>query len=220
MTHLVKFLSLSALGFGVFILMQLALPLLSYKLWELTSLPTLAPLIDPVRGDPQKRDVLGISVFTTSNNFPALSSTRSRDSVPSFATFTLSVPKLEIFQAEVIVDSNDIDKSLAHLPGTPLPGEKGNVFISGHSAAVVRPKLNDPYKSIFNALHNMRPKDKIAVTAGGQTFNYQVIGFKMVSPYDMSVVEPPDPSGRYISLMTCVPPGINTKRLVVLGRLE
>lgn len=218
MTHLVKFLSLSALGFGVFILMQVGLPLLSYKLWELTNLPT--PLIDPVGGDSQKKEVLGISVSTASNNFPALSSTRTRESVPSFATFTLSVPKLEIFQAEVIVDSNDIDKSLAHLPGTALPGEKGNVFISGHSAAIVRPKLNDPYKSIFSALHNMRPEDKIAVTAGGQTFNYQVIGFKMVSPYDMSVVEPPDPSGRYISLMTCIPPGINTKRLVVLGRLE
>lgn len=216
MIFLVKFLLLSALGFGVFILMQVGLPLLSYKLWELTSLP--APLIDPV--GPQKKEVLGISVSTTSNNFPAITSTRTRESVPSFATFTLSVPALEIFKAEVMVDSNDVDKSLSHLPGTALPGEKGNVFISGHSAAFVRPKLNDPYQSIFSNLHKLKPKDKIAVISGGQTFSYQVIGFKMVSPYNMSVVDPPDPSGRYISLMTCVPPGINTKRLVVLGKLE
>lgn len=220
MTHLVKFLSLSALGFGVFILMQVGLPLLSYKLWELTHLPNLAPLIDPAGSVSKKKEVLGISVYTASNNFPAITSTRTRESVPSFATFTLSVPALEIYKAEVIVDSNDIDKSLAHLPGTALPGEKGNVFISGHSAAIVRPRLIDPYKSIFSNLHKLKPRDKIAVTSGGQTFNYQVIGFKLVSPYDMSVVESPDASGRYISLMTCVPPGINTKRLVVLGKLE
>jgi LPXTG-site transpeptidase (sortase) family protein len=40
-----------------------------------------------------------------------------------------------------------------------------------------------------------------------------------VDPKDVSVINPPDGSGRYLTLMTCVPPGFNAKRLIVLAKL-
>ena len=33
------------------------------------------------------------------------------------------------------------------------------------------------------------------------------------------VLNPPDNKGRYITLMTCYPPGLNFKRLIVLGKM-
>ena len=57
------------------------------------------------------------------------------------------------------------------------------------------------------------------INAGGTNFKYKVIELKIVSPNDLSVIYPVDNLGRYISLMTCVPPGINTKRLVVTGKM-
>src|SRR5256884_2553325 len=47
--------------------------------------------------------------------------------------FSLTIPKLKINKAIVEVDSNDLSKNLAQLPGSALPGEKGNLFVSGHS---------------------------------------------------------------------------------------
>ena len=61
--------------------------------------------------------------------------------------------------------------------------------------------------------------DQIEVEAMGTKFTYQVTELKIISPSDVSVINPPDPLGRFISLMTCVPPGLNLKRLVVLGKM-
>ncbi|MBI4039728.1 sortase, partial [Candidatus Daviesbacteria bacterium] len=101
-----------------------------------------------------------------------------------------------------------------------LPGEKGNVFISGHSSGF-NPQLSDKtnltnYKDIQNLQRVYEIKDLVM----GKTFTYKVTGMMVVDPKNLSVINPPDQNGRYISLMTCVPPGTFFKRLVVLGQLE
>ncbi len=123
---------------------------------------------------------------------------------------------MNINDATVKVDSNDLSESLAHLPGSALPGEKGNVFISGHSALS---RLFSLKTVLLANLSDLKKGDKIMINAAGAKFIYQVIELKVVDPTDLSVINPPDTKGRFITLMTCVPPGLNFKRLVVLGKM-
>jgi LPXTG-site transpeptidase (sortase) family protein len=75
-------------------------------------------------------------------------------------------------------------------------------------------------KAFFAKLPEVKKGDDIIVDALGQRYNYKVVELKIVDPKDISVIYPPDSNGRYISLMTCVPPGFNTKRLVVVAKLN
>lgn len=207
----IKIFSLSFLGLGIFVLTQVILPILDFKKWELTYLKDNLPLTAPIKG---------VSISVAQGNFPSIVSNIKRQKKPNFNNFTLSIPKLAINNANVEVESNDIDKYLAHLPGTALPGERGNVFISGHSSGLINIKGDNFYRTIFASLSKLKPGDEIKIIVGGQQFSYKVSGFRIVNPRDLSVVEPPDYEGRYITLMTCVPPGLNTKRLIVIGKLE
>jgi len=94
-------------------------------------------LISPQKSDEQ---VLGISV-QNKDNFPAFVSNLTRETRPNYSQFQISIPRLNIENSPVYVDSNDLSKGLAQLPGSALPGEKGNVFISGHSANPKNPSL-------------------------------------------------------------------------------
>lgn len=206
-----KFVSLSFLSVGIFILMQAILPIVSFQLWAMGQTINNQVLVSPAKMSGQ---VLGVSV-EDKDNFPAFISS-ARTSEHTYDKFYLSIPKLKIQNANVYVDSNDLSKGFAHLPGSALPGEKGNVFISGHSA--IRPSFSIK-QALFSNLTDLKVKDQIIVDTPGSKFIYEVIGFKIVDPSDLSVVSVPDTMGRYISLMTCVPPGLNFKRLVVLGKM-
>lgn len=213
---MLKTICLLLLGFGVFTLSQVVLPIVAYKIWENSHISQETLLAPIQRGG---SNLLGVSVSTTDDNFPAFISSLKRSTKPSFDSFILSVDKINIKDARVVVDSNDLDSSLAHLPGSALPGEKGNVFISGHSSGFLRFNAGGDYKEIFSNLTKLKKGDVIKVSTG-QEFKYKVVGMQIVDPKDLLVVLPPDSTGRYISLMTCVPPGINTKRLIVLGKLD
>lgn len=207
-----KFISLLFLSAGIFLLMQVASPVVSFVVWEAGQKINQRVLISPVKASDT---VLGISVQDR-NNFPAFISSLKRETEPNYDRFSLTVPKLKIEKMDVYVDTNDLSKGLVHLPGSALPGEKGNVFISGHSSLSQFFAL----KSVpFSRLSELKKGDQITVETPGSKFVYEVIDFKVVDPSDISVIEAPEPQGRYISLMTCVPPGLNLKRLIVLGKM-
>lgn len=207
-----KFISVGFLSIGVFILMQVILPVISFQFWQLGLKYQSQILISPVQS---KKDVLGISV-QNKDSFPAFISSIKRETQPNYDMFSLSVPKLKINREDVFVDTNDLSKGLIHLPGSSLPGEKGNIFISGHSAFSQFFAL----KSVpFSKLSDLKKGDQIIIETPGAKFVYEVVGFKIVDPSDLSVLQAPEEQGRYISLMTCVPPGLNLKRLVVLGKM-
>ncbi|MBI4038499.1 class E sortase [Candidatus Daviesbacteria bacterium] len=208
-----KVISLGFLSIGVFVLMQVILPITSFQIWDLQQKIANQTLISPK----QKidRQILGISV-QNKDNFPAFTSYLKRETQPNYSRFGLSVPRLRIEKTDVLVDTNDLSKGLVHLPGSALPGEKGNVFISGHSA------LNQFFwqkNAVFAKLADLKKGDQIIAETLGSKFVYEVIDFKIVDPQDLSVIIPPEDRGRYISLMTCVPPGLNFKRLIVLGKM-
>lgn len=201
-----KTFSLILLSIGLILIGQVLFPITSFKFWEL--LNEKPSLISPYPTG--GLEILGISI-KNQDNFPAFISDLKRTAPPPYQQFALSISKIGLKEAKVEVDSNDLDKGPVLLPGTALPGERGNVFISSHSSVL--------FNNNFSRLTNLKVGDQVKVTALETEFVYQVIGIKTVNPTDVSVIEPPDILGRYLSLMTCVPPGLNLKRLVVLAKL-
>lgn len=208
-----KLLSASFLLAGVFLLWMIVSPIISFKVLEISQKYADAVLISPqVR---ENVGVLGVSI-KGNDDFTYFVSSTTRTVKPSYESFTISIPKIKVDHAKVLVDSNDFSRTLGHLPGSGLPGEKGNVFVSGHSA--LNPILSIQ-NAVFANLMDVKKGDVITVEAGGTKFNYKVVDLKIVNPTDVSVINPPDDQGRYISLMTCVPPGLNYKRWIVIGKI-
>ncbi len=208
-----KFFSLLFLVVGLFLLLQVSLPLLNYKVWEHNNIVETSLLTSPQTGSQQ---VLGVSIEKTDSDFPAIISSLQRETRAPYDRFFLSVPSIKLDRIEVFVDSNNLNKGLSHLPGSALPGERGNAFISGHSALPLIPISSKAY---FADLTKLKKGDQIQLQTESNIFNYLVLGIKVIDPTDVSIILPPDSFNRYITLMTCVPPGLNTKRLVVLGKL-
>lgn len=210
-----KILSLTFLGVGVFVLTQIALTFGSYKLWEISLNNQNTTLTDPQSSHQQ---VLGVSIDNSDQNFPAFISTYRPTSPLPYDYFNLSIPKLSLDHQLVEVNSNNFDNNLTQLPGTSLPGEVGNVFITGHSALPLLSKLGLT-KAPFALLTKLKVGDQVFVDAAGVKYEYDVINIKVVDPKQTDVIYPPENQGRYLTLMTCVPPGLYLKRLIVLTKL-
>jgi len=95
-----------------------------------------------------------------------------------------------------------------HYPGTPLPGEAGNVAIAGHRTTYLHPFYN---------LDQLVPGDAIVLDTPQGLFLYHVLTSTAVSPTDVAVVAPtPTPT---LTLTTCNPRYQATQRLVVHAQL-
>lgn len=135
----------------------------------------------------------------------------------SLKEYTLSIPKLNIKDAKVLVGGEDLKKSLVHYLPRSLPGEYGNVIIFGHSTL---PQLYNPkdYTTIFSYLPSLERGDKILVKVNDVEYEYEVFDMIVVNPDQVSVLEPRFDAA-YLTLITCVPPGTYWKRLVVKAKL-
>lgn len=213
---IVKGLSLLFLGVGVFVLMQVVLPFIEFKSWELFAFEQETILATPLASDGNSGLTSGVSIQDF-ENFPAFVANYANPANLPYKDFKLSIPKLKLDAIKTQVWSNNFDEFLAQLPGSALPGERGNVFITGHSSL---PQPLGSKHAWFVNLPNIKKGDNIYIAAAGQQFEYIVEGLKIVDPKDTTVLNPPDNRGRYLTLMTCVPPGFNTKRLVVLAKLK
>ncbi len=131
--------------------------------------------------------------------------------------YTLSIPKLKIKDASVVIGGNDLSKSLIHYGGTGLPGEYGTTIVFGHSTL---PQLFNPtdYKTIFSTLPTLKRGDEIFVTYDGVEYRYVIFDMTVTDPTDLSPLEQQFDNS-YITLITCVPPGTTWKRLNVKAKL-
>jgi len=132
-------------------------------------------------------------------------------------SYTLTIEKLHINNASVIIGGEDLTKSLIHYGGTGLPGEYGNSVVFGHSTL---PQFFSPtnYKSIFSTLPTLEVGDRIYVTYDGVTYAYDIEAMTVVEATDLSPLEQRFDDS-YLTLITCVPPGTYWKRLIVKSRL-
>ena len=122
---------------------------------------------------------------------------------------TIDIPKIGLDM--VVVEGTDeprLQLGPGHYPGTPLPGEAGNVAIAGHRTTYLHP---------FYSLDALVPGDAITITTTQGSFRYDVTGSQVVSPDDVAVVGPtPTPQ---LTLTTCNPRYSASQRLVVHAAL-
>lgn len=114
---------------------------------------------------------------------------------------------------------SDIQKALqngvVHYPGTALPGDNGNVVITGHSSYYAWDAGR--FKDVFSLLHDVRMGDRVVVYFNQKKFIYEVNNIKVVLPKDVDVLGPTN--FEQLTLITCTPIGTNLKRLIVTAKL-
>lgn len=224
------FLSYALMGVGGILLVWTLWPILSFQtvsaiLFVKTVSPVASGTIARVPKDvqPQVAGAVVTSVpetkpadYTNANNwFP---DRPQKKVVTPVNAYRLSIPKLKIDNAMVTIAGDDLNVSLVHYGGTPLPGQYGNAVVFGHSTL---PQFFNPtnYKTIFSTLPTLTKGDEVYAEVDGIRYRYVV--------YDMIVVEPTDLTpleqrfdDSYMTIVTCVPPGTYWKRLNVKARLE
>ena len=142
--------------------------------------------------------------------------------------FYLSIPTINLNNIPVKTNVNGFNtqayehvlvNSLAQMKGTALPGETGNVYVYGHSAPQW---FTDLYPSsflgIFTNILKLSNGNLIYLKFQGKTYTYKVFTVRVVQPTDFSVLAA-SPNKKYLTLMTCIPPGIGTQRYIVKAML-
>lgn len=212
---------------GLSLVASVLWPILSYELIEAnpddqllrTATGLLNPLVEeiyPVWANSGPRVVGGVDFTKASNWF----NQNPIQAVPpeNVVSYAISIPKLRIDEATVLMGGEDLSRSLIHYGGTAVPGQLGSAVIFGHS---ILPQFYNPknYLSIFSLLPTLQRGDSIIIKFDGIVYTYRVIDKTEVYPENVSVLEQ-SYDDKLLKLITCVPPGLKTKRLVVTARLE
>jgi len=104
----------------------------------------------------------------------------------------MEIPRLGV---SVIVAEGTAEATLrragGHIPGTSLPGQRGNVGIAGHRDTLFRP------------LRNIRQNDVITLTTLAGDYRYRVTSTEIVSPSDVTVLQ--SDGDEVLTLVTCYP---------------
>ncbi|MBD3330858.1 sortase [Candidatus Peregrinibacteria bacterium] len=106
-----------------------------------------------------------------------------------------------------------LQNGVVHYPGTSIPGEGGNVVITGHSSYF--PWDAGRFKDVFALLHDVVIGDKIVVYYNQDKYVYEVSEIKVVLPGDIEVLR--QDIGDKLTLLTCTPVGTNLKRLIIVA---
>ncbi|MGD1072041.1 MAG: class D sortase [Bryobacteraceae bacterium] len=104
----------------------------------------------------------------------------------------IEVPRLGL--AVIVMEgtgTNILRRAAGHITGTALPGEPGNVGISGHRDTFFRP------------LRNIRKDDVIVFTTLAGEYRYRVVSTSIVSPDDVAVLQPT--ATEILTVVTCYP---------------
>lgn len=121
----------------------------------------------------------------------------------------IEIPKIDMSWIVVEgVSVTALKKGPGHYPGTALPGETGNVVISGHRTT---------YGAPFFRLDELQVGDRLQVHTRTETYIYEVSETKIVAPTDLSVVVPTDEAR--LTLTTCHPRFSARQRLIVVAEL-
>ena len=94
--------------------------------------------------------------------------------------------------------------------GLAGPGQNGNMVLSGH--------ISSPNEgAVFHHLPDLKVGEGVIVGTEERQYLYRVVDTRTVTPDEVSVLDQtPDPT---VTLITCVPDGIYSHRLVVTARL-
>ena len=111
----------------------------------------------------------------------------------------------------------DLKKGPGHIPGTAMPGQVGNLVVSGHRTT---------YGAPFERLDELRVGDAVVVETGDAWFTYRVTGSQIVAPTAVEVTYPvpgdarATPTRRLLTMTTCHPRYSARQRLIVSAELS
>lgn len=141
--------------------------------------------------------------------------------VPVMDNNSIAIPVIDVkapITFGVINKASEVSAALQNgaiqINGTALPGQIGNVYITGHSSNYVWAKGN--YNSVFALLDKVVVGDKIYVKYNEIVYEYEVYDQKIVTPKDTSVLQ--STSDSRLTLVTCWPVGTSLKRVVLLAK--
>jgi sortase A len=156
----------------------------------------LARRLGAVGGKPRSEELLGLATATR------------HEAATSGLIGRLDVPRLNLSVYVVEgIGGTELRRGVGHVPGTPYPGERGNVGLAGH---------RDTY---FRKLHGIAPGDTVKLTTPDGEFTYQVDSILIVSPTRGDLLRPDRRVG--LTLVTCYPfhyVGPAPDRFVVLAQ--
>ena len=159
------------------------------------------------------------SLYTGSGNAATIDKTYNKP-------ISITIESIGIKNINITPNVNSLDekvyntalkKGLAHFQGTPLPGDGGNSFIYGHSAVESFFSSHPDYaETIFSRLESIDVADTILIQKDGKILTYIVQKKKIADPDDFDVITG-ETHKETITLMTCWPLGIGSKRLIVIA---
>jgi sortase A len=126
----------------------------------------------------------------------------------------ITVPRLRINMVVVQgTTESDLRKGPGHYDAgsganTSLPGLGGVIAIAGHRTTYLHP---------FRHIDDLRVGDRLGLAMPYGRFVYQVVGHRVVTPSDWSILEPT--SYEEVVLSACDPPYSASHRYVVFARL-
>jgi sortase A len=125
---------------------------------------------------------------------------------------TIHIPAIGVQSAVVSGDNwDDLQRGVGYHLGSANPGELGNMVLSGH---------DDVFGSVFKDLYSLKPGDEIIVTTQVGSYTYVVQEHAIVEPTDVSVMDNSRHDEARITLITCYPYQVDTRRWVVYGILK
>lgn len=150
-----------------------------------------------------------------------IQSRENQSRIPNISDNSIYIESINVkapITFRVANDENEISSGLKNgliqLQGTALPGEIGNVFITGHSSNY--PWFKSDYNSVFALLNKVVVGDAILIKFQNQNYIYNVNHITVISSSDISVMDSKDRQS-ILTLMTCSPVGTNLKRLIVVA---
>ena len=148
----------------------------------------------------QPSNEVGVVEFNINNQL-----VRRPDLGVQFAT--IKIPSVGLEKPVIHGDaSNELAKGIGHYAGSTLPGEGGNVVLSGHR------------ETAFKSLKNIKENDSIFIETEWGTYEYKVRETKVVDKEDHYVIDPTD--YEQLTMYTCYPfnyIGAAPQRFVVTG---
>ena len=122
----------------------------------------------------------------------------------------IQIPAISVDAPVVQGDSwEQLKKGVGQHVGTADPGQAGNVVLSAH---------DDAFGEIFRDIGHLQPGDQVLLLTVQQQYVYIVTDSQIVEPTQVEVMNPTgDPT---VTLITCYPYMIDTKRIVVFAKLQ
>lgn len=132
----------------------------------------------------------------------------------SISKINIKAPLIQATGSTQTELNSSLNQGVILYPGSALPGENGEVFLSGHSSTYIWNKT--PYGQVFASLNHLEAGDIVSLFYNNYQYDYRIIGKEILLPNQVKISGGSEPR---LTLMTCWPVGTSLKRLIVRGEL-